>query len=146
VLSKEWHDFVSSIKPLAAIRPSKVWHYSGVVLTILFLFVAGTLFRADSLPNTFLMLQKAVTIAPSGELTKQFLESTCLASLTAYMVFLFWRWWLDKPESQLNPTLTSIVTWWNNSAHARVVSYVALALIIIGFAPGKIAPFIYFQF
>jgi alginate O-acetyltransferase complex protein AlgI len=146
VLSKDWHDFVSTVKPLAAMRPSKLWHYSGVVLTILFLFIAGTLFRADSLPNTFLMLQKAITIAPSGELTKQFLESTCLASLSVYMLFLLWRSWLEKPESQINPTLNSIVAWWNNSSHARLVSYAALALIIIGFAPGKIAPFIYFQF
>jgi alginate O-acetyltransferase complex protein AlgI len=146
VLSKEWHDFVSSIKPLAALRPSKVWHYSGVVLTILFLFVAGTLFRADSLPNTVLMLQKAITLDPSGELTKQFLESTCIGSLAVYMLFLLWRSWLAKPETQTNLFVASLVAWWNDSTHVRAVSYVAIALLIIGFAPGKIAPFIYFQF
>jgi len=146
VLSKEWHDFISTIKPLAAIRPSKLWHYSGVVTTILFLFVAGTLFRADNLSDTFLMLQKALTFAPAGQMTQQLLQSTCGVSLTLYALFLLGRWWLDQPQMQANASVASLLAWWDNSQHVRAVTYATLAVAIIGFAPGKIAPFIYFQF
>jgi alginate O-acetyltransferase complex protein AlgI len=147
VLSKDWHDIVSRIEPLSKMRATKVWHYCGMATTIVFLFIAGTVFRADSLPNTFLILQKAVTLAPSGELTRQFMQSTVLVSLSVYMIFLFWRSWMAADRSSLvPPAILRLIDWWNDSLHVRAVAYAAIAFVIMGFAPGKITPFIYFQF
>jgi len=147
VLSKDWHDIVSRIEPLANFRATKVWHYCGIAFTIIFLFIAGTVFRADNLPNTFLILQKAVTLAPSGELTRQFMQSTVIVSLSVYILFLFWRSWTAADRSSLvSPAISHLIDWWNDSLHVRAVAYAAIAFVIIGFAPGKITPFIYFQF
>jgi D-alanyl-lipoteichoic acid acyltransferase DltB (MBOAT superfamily) len=144
VLSKDWHDFVSTVKPLATMRASKIWHYGGGALTMLFLFVAGTIFRAENLSDTLTILQHALTFKQSTELLAQLSHSTLLASLPAYAVFLCWRSWLANYRP--HPLLQPVLRWWDDAVHARAVAYVALAVIIAGFARGIVTPFIYFQF
>lgn len=213
VISKDWQDFVARISILAKLRKTAVWHWSGVVITLLFLFVAGTLFRAANLPDTFAMLQKLITPAVGSKLTEQFLVSTVPVALVVYGLFLlvrFWAWrchaptvnertrtqdqivasvretttaseqvsaavganpqaqrWRvatinalgapascrQRPSQQQTATtvsqaslIESIFAWWNGSVAAQIVAYAAVAVVILGFAPGRLAPFIYFQF
>ncbi len=146
VFSKDWHDFVSTKPLLAKLRESKVWHYSGVCVTMLFLFIAGTIFRAANLGDTAHMLERSLSFAPPGELTTLFLQSTFPACLSVYVAFLAVRAWLDKHEVDLKLPMRQFLVWWDSSMHVRTVAYATVAIATVGFAPGKIAPFIYFQF
>jgi len=149
MFSKDWHDFVSAKPLLAKMRESKVWHYSGVCITMLFLFIAGTIFRAATLADIGHMLERATSFTPSGGLTQLFLQSTFPACLAVYIAFLAVRVWLDnldKHEVDLTVPVLKFLIWWDTSTHVRAVAYATVAVATIGFAPGKIAPFIYFQF
>jgi D-alanyl-lipoteichoic acid acyltransferase DltB (MBOAT superfamily) len=146
VLSKDWHDFVSKFGTLAKWRQSAIWHWSGVLVTLLFLFVAGTLFRAANMSDTFAMLQKLVSVAPSYEVTHQFLVSNIPVALVAYICFLALRWLVGSPSASTLRLVEPVRQWWNSSVPARVVACACVAIIILGFAPGRLAPFIYFQF
>jgi hypothetical protein len=42
--------------------------------------------------------------------------------------------------------VNAIMKIWRNSVPVRAVIYVSVALVILGFAPSKMSPFIYFQF
>jgi D-alanyl-lipoteichoic acid acyltransferase DltB (MBOAT superfamily) len=229
VIAKDWHELVSKIKPLASWRDNVqnnpvlhcLWHYSGVVVTLLFLFIAGTLFKAKNLNDTWDMLTKLVSATPSGELSRNFLLSTLPVSLVTYSGFLLIRWVISSssliqsrvgaPRLQLgavaySPGSTGILSgshpgsagfqpasrarttrpydesdlsdftksadftggadvpsaprahtmrpygtraildWCNSSLPLRVISCSSVAIVILGFAPAKLAPFIYFQF
>jgi hypothetical protein len=87
-----------------------------------------------------------VTLAPAQELTTLFLSSTFPASLAAYLVFLSGRVWFDRNRANLSSSVSAALSWWDDSLHVRAITYATIALVILGFAPGKIAPFIYFQF
>ena len=206
VVTKEWHDLITKIKPLARWRDDAkenpiqhwFWHHSGIVVTLLFLFVAGTLFKAKNMEDTFAMLAKLISLDPGGELTRRFWLSTVPISLFTYSGFLLVRSLNDHPirwPTQLqNATawgrahamrpydtstsdgtsyistgdisnssgmsynffvhilelagslFTSVRDWWNSSPPLRVATCLAVAIVILGFAPAKLAPFIYFQF
>ena len=146
VVSKDWHDFVSRISTLVRWRQSPLWHWTGVFITLLFLFVAGTLFRAANMTDTFAMLQRLVSIGPSGDLTQQFLVSTVPIALCSYLSFLALRALIKQPRFSEQPVVQSVLSWWESSRRARLVTYASMAVVILGFAPARFAPFIYFQF
>jgi hypothetical protein len=47
---------------------------------------------------------------------------------------------------QGNRIIGTVQSVWQNSIAARAVSYAAVGLVILGFSPEHVAPFIYFQF
>jgi len=151
VLTKEWHDLVSKIGWLAKARPHPAWHWSGVVFTWFLLFLAGILFRSDTMPHAIAMAQKLFIPAASSQVVESFLISTLPVSLFLYSAFLIlsrWRESVEKarPAAAAPSMLSGIEQWWQNSLAAHVVVYASLAIVILGFAPGKMEPFIYFQF
>lgn len=147
VLSKEWTDFAARVSVLNKLRPHPIWHYSGVLFTTLFLYMAGTLFRADGLPQAFEMASKLVIPADSGEVTKLLLQSTVPISLAVYFLFLGWQKLEPRlEETQVQGGAAHALNWLRTSIPLRVVSYASVAIVIMGFAPGEVAPFIYFQF
>jgi alginate O-acetyltransferase complex protein AlgI len=163
VLSKEWHDFVSRIPALARLRPHVVWHTSGIALTVFFLFIAGILFRANGMPQALAMMTKLFHIGAPGQVTQEFVQSTVPASLSIYAIFLCLRLLAASTKiSRMHPAEAKAgrggfsrplataygicINWWHNSLPAKVVACASLAVIILGFAPGRVQPFIYFQF
>ena len=147
VLSKEWSDFVARVPALNKLRPHPIWHVSGVVFTTLFLYMAGTLFRADGVPQALAMASKLLIPAASGQVTQLLLQSTVPASLIIYFFFLTWQ----KLEPRLEEAhgtgvLPLCLNWLRTSVPLKVVGYASIAVIIMGFAPSEVAPFIYFQF
>lgn len=141
VLSKEWQDLVTRTPWLAKLRPHPIWHWSGVVVTILFLFMAGILFRADTMPQALAMAHKLVLSGESSIVVNSFVQSTLPVSLSMYIAFLTLR------HSNLFASLNDrIIETFESSKAARVTAYASVALIILGFAPGRVSPFIYFQF
>jgi alginate O-acetyltransferase complex protein AlgI len=143
VLSKEWHDLVSKVPFLAKLRAHPLWHCAGIALTIYFLFQAGILFRADGLPQALAIAQKMYIVAPSKIVVDSFLSSCLPLALTLYWAFLIIKAFFEKST---NKYAASVLHWWLNSAPAQTVAYMSIAMIILGFAPMQVAPFIYFQF
>ena len=147
VLSKEWTDFVAKVPALNKLRPHPLWHWSGVAFTTFFLYMAGTIFRAEGIPQALVMVQKLFIPAASGQVTRLLIQSTVPASLIVYFLFLFWQKCeptLEKPDGR--GFAANLLGWAKTSVPLRVVSYVTVAMVILGFAPSEVAPFIYFQF
>ncbi len=158
IISKDWSEFVSKYNLLSSWRATKVWHCFGVVYTVLFIFVASILFRADNLKDVWLVCRSMIGFSPAAnqhDLTEMFCQSTVPISLFAYCLFLGWRLLVRKlTEAQIDPSainnysrvLTNLKIYWQNSLSMRLAVCASIALIILGFSPGKITPFIYFQF
>lgn len=149
VLSKEWTDFAARTPFLAKLRPHPIWHWSGVAITMLFLFMAGILFRAETIPKALRIAHKLITLETGGEVTWMFLSSTLPVTLSLYVAFLAARSLADKvsrSDSSMSKTLTALRLFFEQSLGTQVVAYTSVALIILGFAPMRVSPFIYFQF
>ena len=151
VVSKDWHDFVSKFEMLSKWRVTKVWHWLGVAYTMIFLFIAGTLFRADTLSGVWTMLNAmfpwSILADRNHELEQMFWQSTVPLSLATYCLFLVGRFLSFKvtggEQFGLSQRLWQL---WNEFAPVRYATYVSIGLLILGFAPNKMSPFIYFQF
>lgn len=149
VASKEWGDFVSKTPLLSKLRPSPIWHWSGVTLTMLFLFMAGILFRAKDLPQALEISQKLFTTNSGGEVLALFLQSTLPLSISLYVIYLLLRKTSEKlklSQNSLKSPLLSLGNFWDQSLPTQIAVYAGTALLILGFAPMSVAPFIYFQF
>ncbi len=151
VTSKDWHDFVSKFNTLSRWRVTKIWHCLGVAYTLVFLFIAGTLFRADTLKDVWILLSTmlpwTMLNARNHELVQMFWQSTVPISIIAYCLFLVVR--TVGPELMKSTQLIDVkklAQVWDNSAPVRYVTYACVGLLILGFAPSKMSPFIYFQF
>ncbi|HNB24214.1 MAG TPA: hypothetical protein PKZ32_17475, partial [Candidatus Melainabacteria bacterium] len=143
VLSKEWTDFASRHPFLSRLRPHPLWHWSGVAITMLFLFMAGILFRAETIPQALKIAHKLVILDSGGEVTSMFLNSTLPVSLSLYLAYLAVRS-LGKRAS--SSTLAAARHYFETSLGTQIVVYASVAFIILGFAPLHVSPFIYFQF
>lgn len=151
VLSKDWHDLVSKFPILAAMREHKAWHWAGVAFTMLFLFMAGVLFRAENIPHALAMAERLLVLAPPGEVVRLFFQSTLPVTLSLYMAFLLARTLNEKVEKGeyrgVIPDISmAIARFWDHSLPARLVGYASVGFMILGFAPLQVSPFIYFQF
>ncbi len=149
VLSKEWTDFAARTPFLSKLRPHPLWHWSGVAATMLFLFMAGILFRADTLPQALRIAHKLIVLDAGGDVTTLFLNSTLPVTLTLYVLYLAARTLLDRaarPESPFNGVFQTVRNYFESSLGTQVVIYASVAFIILGFAPLHASPFIYFQF
>ncbi len=113
------------------------------MFTVYFLFQAGILFRADGLPQAFAIAQKMYIPAASKLVVDSFLASCLPLALSLYWGFLIIKGLFEKSD---NKYAQSIVQWWLHSAPAQTVAYLSIAIVILGFAPMQVAPFIYFQF
>lgn len=142
VVTKDWLDFVEKTPWLKQLQPSKVWHWSGVLVTFTFLIFACIIFRAEDIPKALTVMSRMFTLAPSGELTHALLVSTLPITLTVYGVYLL----IAKASEKQFAPLVPVQTWWRNSLPLRVTSYACLGVMILGLAPEDVAPFIYFQF
>ncbi|MCC6978077.1 MAG: MBOAT family protein [Candidatus Melainabacteria bacterium] len=147
VLSKEWTDFASRHPVLSKLRPHPIWHWSGVALTMLFLFMAGILFRAETIPQALTIAHKLVVPAAGGEVTTMFLNSTLPVSLSLYLLYLAAKTLIERArQPQIHTAVSLARRYFENSIGTQVVVYTGVAFVILGFAPLHVAPFIYFQF
>jgi alginate O-acetyltransferase complex protein AlgI len=147
VLSKDWYQLVSRFPALAKLRPHPIWHWSGVAFTVFFWTMTGIFFRANDLPSAMAMAQKLVHAGAPGAVTDLFVRSTLPFTLCLYAVFCLCRSAEHKVDTSSAPALIkNAYAWMHSSLPVKVVSYAAAAIIIIGFAPVKTVPFIYFQF
>lgn len=146
VVTKDWSDFVNRTPALSRLRPHFLWHCSGVAFTFTFLIFACILFRASDVPQALHVASRMFTLAPSACVMNAFLTSTLPFSLGLYAAFLATEQLAKVIEKKGLPVLSPAISYWNNSWPTRAAAYASIGLIIMGFAPGDVAPFIYFQF
>ncbi len=143
VLSKDWHNLVSRFPSLAKLRPHPIWHWSGVVITVFFWLLTGILFRAANLPQALVMAQKLSSASPSASnICSMLSHSTVPIGLSLYALFCMMRSLEHSDHKWDNASLN----WIRHSLPLRIIAYASVAVIILGFAPAQIVPFIYFQF
>jgi alginate O-acetyltransferase complex protein AlgI len=145
VICRSWQDFTAGISWLSRLKPNALWHWTGWLITMVFLTFAGLFFRADNMTQVVQMAARMLSIHPASELTNTLLTSVVPAVLCAYAAYLLIA---ALARRQFAPALANnrLVAWWNNSLPAHAAACFALGLLIMGFAPGKVTPFIYFQF
>ena len=146
VFSKDWSDFVDRTPALNRLRPTFFWHWSGVAFTFTFLIFACVLFRATDVPQALHVASRMFTLAPSHNVVYAFLCSTLPFTLSVYCAFLALEQLAKRQASHPIPVFSSICNYWNNSQPTRLATYACMAVMIMGFAPEEVAPFIYFQF
>jgi hypothetical protein len=110
------------------------------------------LFRSENIPHALNMAHHLFMSGDPGEVTRTFLHSTLPITFSLYMLYLIYC--MDRDERARradvtavpNTVLLGLSRWWESSIPAHVVVYTALSVLILGFAPSHVEPFIYFQF
>jgi len=152
VITRVWAQICAKNPTLSRWRVSRVWHWSGVVYTILFLLPTFVVFRSASLPEAGLVYQRLFNFASlhqPGETTAAYLASTVLLTLPIYGLYSFLRHktiTLVKSRTEPPRPLSAVLSFWDKSFALRLLTCVTTALIIAGCAPSQLVPFIYFQF
>lgn len=144
-LSKDWSDFVDRTPALKNLRPHPVWHWSGVAFTFTFLIFACIIFRAEDVPKALQVVSRMFTLAPSHDVVEAFFRSTLPVSASLYVSFLAISKLLEhnKIVSAISRPITGF---WQTSLSMRIACFTVLGLMILGFSPEDVSPFIYFQF
>ncbi len=107
---------------------------SGVLLTLHLIFLSWTLFRAQSLSDTYIYIERLITFSGSIE---GYLFYFCRLAFFVGLVLL-----IDIPQYLKNDQ-TVMLTWpW--ALQGCVYGFMVILMILL--APGNEIPFIYFQF
>ncbi len=147
VVYKQWSDVVEQVPILQKMRTHLLWHWSGIVMTCLFFCLVGILFRATSIEQSYVVFSRLLCLAPSAEVSQIFWQSTLPFSLSVYIVFAIWQHWAPILEERMAAGLfAGWLSWAKSSLSLRIVSYASVAIIVVGFSPFQVVPFIYFQF
>jgi alginate O-acetyltransferase complex protein AlgI len=145
VLTKDWIDFVDRYEWLKKLRPQMWWHCTGVAITFTFLIFAGVIFRAENVPKAMEIFARMFTLAPSAQVVDVFAVSTLPVSLGIYCLYLFAEKLSERP-GKIQTLVAPVRAFWQTSLAAQCAVYAGLGIIILGFSPEHVAPFIYFQF
>lgn len=161
LVDKEWRRIVDGIPALAKLRPSPLWHWSGVLFTFVFLTMVTVFFHVSDMGQGLAIWGRMYGIAPGADLklgldlaagvvTGLLATSPLPILLPAYGIFCLAHHYCGNldldAESKLHPALAGLLNFWDQSPALRTSACVAVALIIFGFAPGRLFPFLYFQF
>ena len=153
IIARKWASICKGNETLSRWRPSAIWHWSGIVYTILFVQMSDVVFRANNLGDAWTFFHRLLafnTINEPGAVTAMYLTSTIFTTLPIYSLYSFIRHKSIKlsknPSAALNKPVVAIQDYWNSSIALRLVTCVAAAWIIAGCAPSQLVPFFYFQF
>lgn len=145
-LNRVFDDQIARHKSLQTASRSWWWHALSVVCTFVVVCCGWVLFRANTLAETAAMYQAMFTLRCSttteATIAEMFLSSSLPVGMTLYVVAygcsaLYSRWQATAPAPK--PFLRF-------PAYAQVIGLAGFLLIVLGLAPLKSIPFIYFQF
>ncbi len=153
VVTRLWQGWVSKSDLFSRWRKTSLWRWSGVVITVLFVMATWVVFLCDDLGKALEMYQSLLGLSvglASGDVTALFLTSTLIYTLPAYAFYSFARHrasqLVDSSAGESSMSLPAVLSCWRAYCPFRVIVCAATALVIIGFAPSQVVPFIYFQF
>ncbi|MBX9696169.1 MAG: hypothetical protein K2Z81_27520 [Cyanobacteria bacterium] len=147
VVTHTWQRVCGNLPAVEQLRKSLAWDACGRVFTLWLVMMGWVVFRADDMTQAGEVYRALYTLnsstMSSDSVTAIFWQTTLPVALTLYVGY---------------HATTRLITWWqaNNPAMpalsfrpplvARIVLACGLTLLIVGFAPHKAIPFIYFQF
>ena len=153
ILLRDWQAFVKRVPLLSRLKQHKAWHPAGVICTNLFVFLAFAVFRAANLQQAGEVLGRFFGFAGSKvfycDVVGALLQSPLMVALPLYLSYSLLHLSFDKyyaSEAGADSLLRSWLAFWDSNLAARIVTYTAVFICVIGFAPSQFSPFIYFQF
>lgn len=148
VLTHTWQKLSSRIPGMDALRGTIHWDLFSRALTLFAVMIGWVVFRAENMTeagNVYAaMFTPRASTDPGEAISLLFIQSAIPAALALYVTFhIVSRWWRKFDASTIPPA----VRWWLTPPMvAQVAAVAAIAIVIVGFAPQKSVPFIYFQF
>lgn len=151
VVTHSWQKFAERIPSLKALRLTKHWDLASRVLTLFAVMIGWVVFRAENMTEaanvyTAMFSFRAGTMHGADSIATLLAQSTIPIALLIYATLQWLRRGLVTiPWSA--ETANSGLRWWlKPPVTAQAVACIAMAMLIVGFAPHKAIPFIYFQF
>jgi D-alanyl-lipoteichoic acid acyltransferase DltB (MBOAT superfamily) len=147
IVNREWKNFLAQVKPLESALNTWAGKAIGTIVTMAFITISYTVFRAPDMPHAFNMLASLVTVGPPCMLWTPLLHSGIVQLLTVYMTF-----WLVAELADRRPDLFGPLTTLKPihalrfSTPVRLASWTAAVLLTIAARPTDAVPFVYFQF
>jgi D-alanyl-lipoteichoic acid acyltransferase DltB (MBOAT superfamily) len=175
VLSKEWQKLLDKMAFLASFRTTYYWHFLAVAVTFVLMCGITVFFRAQSVGQACAMIIRlsgwGAPLLPAdlsgSAIFTEFALSTLPFSMLAYGLYCLICCGIGRAAESssvnfsvsVNKSVTRAgfigmfdglalnLGWlWQRNLGLRVSFCVAVATIVVAFAPGKLTPFIYFQF
>jgi len=147
--TRDWQQFCDKHPVLSKMKPSGWWHWSGVSSTFFFWTVLLVMFRAPTMKTAGEMYQRGFGSFPATEISQAFFNSALPVALVTYGIFCALNGafkYINEKERALPAVASNVVSFWSQSVPARAFTYAAVAVAILAFAPGRVQPFVYFQF
>lgn len=148
VLTHTWDRIISQVPQVAPMRKTAMWAFAARFTTLLLVILGWVVFRADNLEQAGAvyksMFSLHATTASADGITNLFQHSTVPVALMLYAAYHAANKLAERLKKSHEPSRQLI--WLNPPVAARAVALIGASLLIVGFAPHKAVPFIYFQF
>ena len=155
VVTHTWQKFAEKVPTLAKIRQTIHWDIVARVATLFLVMIGWVVFRADNMDQALGVYAGMFSLrsgtAPIGEsISDLFLQSVLPVALLLYVGYhitirLSGRARATEATSA-QPAYPSVRWWLTPPVAAQAAALLGICLLIVGFAPHKAIPFIYFQF
>lgn len=155
VLTHTWQRLADKVPAIAPLRATKGWDFAGRVFTLFLVMMGWVVFRAENMHEaggvyTALFTPRAGSAGETESICTLLLQSTIPVALLLYVTYHSTKRVLDrlpKMDTEIAHPAWSTIKWWlTPPAVAQAVMILGVCLLIVGFAPHKAIPFIYFQF
>jgi alginate O-acetyltransferase complex protein AlgI len=150
LIVNHWYDEVAKrSRMLTNFHATALGNALSTALTVFFFGFLLVFFRADTTAIALEVVKAMFTFKPSDVLGLDWQKSTVLVALAVYgcysAVFSLPKF---SDKGRTIPLFARAKNWLTSSINAQwqIAVYCGIALVIIGFAPQKPSPFIYFQF
>jgi len=154
VATHTWQGFAHKIPGISTWRAHWSGDIAGRIFTLFLVMIGWVVFRAENMQQaaevyTAMFLPRASTFGEAESICTLFLQSTVPVALLLYVTYhstLRLKNRFAQPAAE-SPSMANAIRWWlTPPVAAQAVALLGVCLLIIGFAPHKAVPFIYFQF
>ena len=122
------------------------WTWTARLFTFVLVCLGWVVFRADNMGEALAVYQGLFTLRPSttteATISELFMQSALPVALTLYVVtYTAIRFCKERPE-----LLPASLRMFRAPTYAQAIAVAGFALLVVGLAPQKSIPFIYFRF
>lgn len=158
VATHTWQKFAEKIAPLQKIRTTWSFDMAARVFTLFAVMIGWVVFRADNMHQAMDVYAGMFTLRPttldeSESILTLLCQSTIPVAILLYAGYHITRRLIARAQSSTATTTANpqpnwqTVRWWlTPPVAAQAIALLGVCMLIVGFAPHKAIPFIYFQF
>jgi alginate O-acetyltransferase complex protein AlgI len=156
VVTHTWQKFADKVPALKAMRETFHYDIFARVLTLFAVMIGWVVFRADNMGQAMAVYAGMFSLRPGtspvGEsITDLLFQSVLPVALLLYAGYhitirLIRRARASQTAPQSEPAFPSVRWWLTPPVAAQAFAVLGICMLIVGFAPHKAIPFIYFQF